>query len=453
MLRRLSSIIKIILVNVILLVIGLEIIGLGLFSFENGKLYYTSAKGPKTPVNKRKIKVLDAVFHPFFGYVHRQNPDWANNEGHGHPFITKSENCCDIPLIPENNQIVIGVFGGSVAREFGSYNRKYGEFQNLLETKYPQFKDKKITIWNFSMSGYRQPQQLMMLTYYVTMGQHFDAIINIDGYNEVYHGMLNAERGIELSFPGADVWGGMHTHLERLNMRFDDHTGVSSVYYESLHRSLIKEAALCTMASCYLVKRTLAEISKSKAKRIKATFENRWEKVSHFIRLIPDPENPGGESRKRNFKDPDKWYEYIANYWANASLLMQNICDRNGIMYFHLLQPNLHYKTKRKFPIKNRNNWTVKFTDPVVKGYPKLIEKAEYLKKNGVNIYFPMELFDDAKTDEIYMDDCCHYTDAGNKILTNYMAKQFDQSWKNLKNRELLHKKNSVNGTLTWPKL
>lgn len=222
----------------------------------------------------------------------------------------------------------------------------------------------------------------------------------------------------------------MHDHLERLNMQFDDHTGVSSVYFDSLARTAKRDADQCALASCFLINQILTGVYQSVADKKRASFGGEWEKVSHFIRRIPDPENPGGKSIKRNFKDPAKWYDYIGDYWASSSRMMHNLAERHGILYMHLLQPNLHFPTDRKFPIKNETPWTKKFAEPVVRGYPELIKRAEKMRADNINVLTPMKIFDAAKTDKIYIDDCCHYSDEGNRIVTEYIAEKFAEFWK-----------------------
>ncbi len=38
---------------------------------------------------------------------------------------------------------------------------------------------------NLGVAGYKQPQQLLALTYFLSLGAEYDLIINLDGYNEI----------------------------------------------------------------------------------------------------------------------------------------------------------------------------------------------------------------------------------------------------------------------------
>jgi hypothetical protein len=48
-----------------------------------------------------------------------------------------------------------------------------------------RFRGKEIVILSLATGGYKQPQQLMALTYLLALGAHFDLVINVDGFNEV----------------------------------------------------------------------------------------------------------------------------------------------------------------------------------------------------------------------------------------------------------------------------
>jgi hypothetical protein len=43
----------------------------------------------------------------------------------------------------------------------------------------------RFVIVNLALPGYKQPQQLMSLAWVLSLGAHFDAVINVDGFNEV----------------------------------------------------------------------------------------------------------------------------------------------------------------------------------------------------------------------------------------------------------------------------
>ena len=51
--------------------------------------------------------------------------------------------------------------------------------------------------------GYKQPQQALVLAYFLSIGQPFDLVINIDGLNEVALSPLNNQQNLDISMPSA----------------------------------------------------------------------------------------------------------------------------------------------------------------------------------------------------------------------------------------------------------
>jgi len=56
----------------------------------------------------------------------------------------------------------------------------YGDTFKKLE----EYQDKEVIVFTMAAGGYKQPQQLMALNYYMTLGAEFDILVNIDGFNE-----------------------------------------------------------------------------------------------------------------------------------------------------------------------------------------------------------------------------------------------------------------------------
>ena len=50
---------------------------------------------------------------------------------------------------------------------------------------HPRFANQEIVLLNTAVGGYKQPQPLMVVSYLLALGAHFDAVINIDGFNDV----------------------------------------------------------------------------------------------------------------------------------------------------------------------------------------------------------------------------------------------------------------------------
>ncbi len=65
------------------------------------------------------------------------------------------------------------------------------------------FKTRTLIPLCMAHEGYKQPQQLLVLSYFLSIGQPFDLVINIDGFNEVALSPLNNQQNLDISMPSA----------------------------------------------------------------------------------------------------------------------------------------------------------------------------------------------------------------------------------------------------------
>ena len=96
---------------------------------------------------------------------------------------------------------------------------------------------------------------------------------------------------------------------------------------------------------------------------------------------------------------------------------MNQLLELSGVPYFHVLQPNQYYTT-RVFTDEAKKiafNDGSPFKPGAQRGYP-LLEKA--LEPGALNA---LHIFDKVP-DPVYVDDCCHYTVAGNRLLADFVA-------------------------------
>ena len=73
-------------------------------------------------------------------------------------------------------------------------------FEALLEAD-PRFDGRTIAVVGQGRSGFKQPQQVALVNWMLGLGHPIDAVINIDGFNEVAFGMANARDATHPLFP------------------------------------------------------------------------------------------------------------------------------------------------------------------------------------------------------------------------------------------------------------
>ena len=432
--NKFKSNLAVLAINLALLLVGVEVASLIFYYSQEGKLFYARNNAPakiRKDLEKIGVRVGEESqdrsvmerLHPLFAYVLKQDafthPESGlkvNNYGffsaYDYPFVKTKE-----------NQYVIGVFGGSVANDF-AYNSFIDSLQGkgfvgYLKERIPALKDKEIIVLNFAGGGYKQPQQLLILNYFLAVGQEFDMVINIDGFNEVALSNLNNQGQIDVNMPSIQ-------HVQPLAGLANSDMSVmrSMVNISDLKNQLlkgIKNLEKCSLATCYSWNYF----------KVQNIFKQYQQEVVKYDRQIADNSKELGTNDTLVFftKMPevladDVAFEQMASTWYESSLAMHQITTDKNIEYFHVIQPNQYYKTNRVFSQDEKNIAIIPdhpYSTGVVKGYPLLLGKAEDLKKQGVNVFSALEVLDD-EPGLVYRDACCHYNEKGQAILFDAVA-------------------------------
>jgi hypothetical protein len=409
----------IVLVNVAIFCASAEALALGIFYYQHGWLFYVDPYRPTIArIEEGSGDALTAVgLHPYFGPTHRPGIPFdlppelrtgaaadvvaTNNFGFpshvNYPFSKTSD-----------RQFVIGIFGGSV----GAYFCRLGAAR--LEEVLRQsrlFSDREPVTLCFSHEGYKQPQQLLVLNYFLSIGQPFDLVVNIDGFNEVALGRINDQYGWDVSMPS-------HEHLDALINVINQGT-LTPAKLESLARivryrqqlnDLAERSNRSRLASVEFVLRHYYEFIRRRYDQERIRFDGlpSTRPANSPIHVTPNVRPRSGSAV----------YQDIAANWRNASVLMQQLLAARGIAYLHVLQPNQYYSTRaftaaEKATVFNDGS---PFKEGAANGYPFLEQALEPGALNAVHAF-------DTVREPVYVDDCCHYTVAGNRLLADVIAK------------------------------
>ena len=406
-------------VNVVVFCLAAELLALGSFYYEHGWLFYLDPYRPTiAPIQEASGDALTAVgLHPYFGPTHRPGIPFdlppelrtgeaddvvaTNNFGFpsrvNYPFSKTSD-----------RQFVIGIFGGSV----GAYFCRLGAARLEEDLRRSgSFNTREPVTLCFSHEGYKQPQQLLVLSYFLSIGQLFDAVINIDGFNEVALGRINDRYGWDVSMPS-------HEHLDAL--------------INVVNQSTLTPAKLESLARIVRDRQQLNDIAERSNRTRLASMEFGLRHYYAFLRRGYEqervrfnelPSNPPANSpihvtptvRPRTGA---VLYEDIAANWRNASVLMAQLLAARNIPYVHVLQPNQYYSTRAFTPAEKAIafNDGSPFKEGAENGYPFLEKALEPGALNAVHLF-------DAAREPVYVDNCCHYTTSGNRLLADLIAR------------------------------
>ncbi len=418
--NKAREILKITLINLAFLLVFLELGSLGWYFVKHKQFFYSREKTQNKSalgINLEGVRLNESIverFHPFFGFVQKPSGDFrpgfkVNNYGFISPY--------DYPFKKTSkNQFVIGVFGGSVASNYSIF-----EVQNKILPKYikqlPAFKDREFVILSFATGGYKQPQQLLILNYFLALGQEFDIVVNIDGFNEVALSNLNNKNNIDLAMPSLQ-------HILPLTNLANNSLSIEAMKATvriQENKARINQGLTnlqhCTLAACdaltsvyiqNLVNNYRTEVLQFEKERTKQTDEGSVIYINTNKSVLPD----------------SVAFDQMAQNWAKSSIFMNKVLSASNVPYFQVLQPNQYYQTKRVFSAAEKqiafNNETP-YAKAVELGYPALFKKLPNLEKNNINLVNAVNAFDQTK-DAVYVDSCCHYNQAGEVVFSNYVG-------------------------------
>ncbi|MBD0310141.1 MAG: hypothetical protein ICV80_19150, partial [Microcoleus sp. T1-bin1] len=343
-LEKSKNILIIIAVNLAIAFICLEALSLAFYFINQKQFFYTRTKAKEKVVEdieRLGIRVDESIverLHPFFGYV--MKPGAFTNEKlklkvNKHGFFSLYE----YPFVKTNkNQVIIGVFGGSVANNFAVDEYITRRLSNKLKA-YPEFANKEIIVLNFGNGGYKQPQQLLVLNYFLALGQELDLVINIDGFNEVALSNLNNKAQVEIGMPSVQ-------HIQPLTGLANNTLSpfaMSSIVQINENKKQLKagidklqtcQLALCHAVTSLEVKQLVNNYQQAVVKYDSQVKQSNLDTANSSIVYIPKADSV--------FEDAAA-FDKMASMWYKSSIGMNQILSSRNIKYFHFIQPNQYY--------------------------------------------------------------------------------------------------------------
>jgi hypothetical protein len=405
----------------VLFALGLmELASLGAILWSYGYLaeqrHFVAEQDPLAP---KTLSEHSMMIHPYIGMVYRPpqtSPHGADQQSYGISEYGFHDTASPIHQRAPG-RVIIGVMGGSVARQLVE------DSQELLArelAQHPQFQGRTFEFVHLALDGGKQPQQLMILNYLLTLGAEFDIIINLDGVNEsALPGMDNVPFGVSAAFPRkwnillAGV-GSRHMmlavgHLMVLKRQKHD----CAIWYDSFPLRYSPTGLLLWSIRNNRYDRLLIE---------------RQEAIS---RLSEQEGRFDTSGPQETFESEQQLLEHCVEIWARSSIQLHHLCRANGIRYFHFLQPNQYLVGSKPMGAAELNKATNKaspFARPVRIAFPLMQAQASRLTAAGVEFTDLTLVFVD-HPEPIYKDDCCHVTPRGDEIMAVAIAAKIKASW------------------------
>ncbi len=311
---------------------------------------------------------------------------------------------------PAAGRPVIAVTGGSVAFNFAE--AVAGELRQELLGTLPGFEHAAIV--NLALPGYKQPQQLLTLNYFLALGAHFDVVINLDGFNEVTLPLAeNLRRGVYPFFP--------RNWFFRVQA-FDPSTRLAVgelAYLLDLRRrraELFSRIPWRYSPTAGLLWTVLDRRSQRQVSGLELEIHDSSQQVADGYTVTGPPWRAA---------DVEASYRELVALWRRTSEQMHQLAEPRGIRYHHFLQPNQYLAGSKPMTAEERS------VAIQAKGYangrhaaaayPMLIEHGRQLAEQGVPFHDLTGLFA-AVEEPVYVDRCCHLNTLGRTLLTRAVA-------------------------------
>jgi len=414
------------------LVVGLlavEMLCVGYVFLTSGQLFYAMAPDAAKPAGKKRGNAFAkaAAIHPFWASSSRpgapvfrskwrerldlmildedKRPSWTKTVANNCGFAWRE----DYPAARgDDDELIVGFFGGSVAKLFCLLGE--GALADALAEE-PLLRNRKLRLVNLAKSGAKQPMQLNILGYFLSVGQPLDVVVNFDGFNEAALSIINWNAGIDASFP-REYPRGFAQMVQRPDperVRWQSEVFARSERVEEL-----------TLADHQRFSATLHVLNRVRLLGEQAEFDRlmkrRPEVSAEDSGVFASVNLDAGAGR-------DEMAERIADQWMRASVAMHGMASAHGAKYVHVLQPN-QYFSQREFDDEEREIAIVDdhpYSEGVRLVYPLLVQRMDGMRAQGVDVVSALDVLDDEPR-RVYADSCCHFTDVGNDIVARFMA-------------------------------
>lgn len=346
-----------------------------------------------------KWGTFSEVLHPYFGYVaepHQPEPFWRVSD---YGFILSDRPSPIVKRAP--GRFVVGVFGGSFA------NGTYLALKELLVRKFAGTGREVVAI-NFANGGYKQPQQVIILNTLMALGAEFDAVVNIDGFNEV--ALPPAElipQQVNPFFPRS--WDRRTADLVSVaTLRLIGQVEVLKQAQEEWARRF-RSSRLYLSPTLSLVWQYRDRALARRIFELSGALQAAGRDSSSYVSHGPAYEDRGEAAL----------YADLVACWERSSVQMRDVAVGSGARYYHYLQPNQYDPGSKVLSAEERRIAVTPghpYAKSVPQGYPLLRAGGGRLKAAGIAFTDLTQVFSSVP-ESIYVDDCCHVNGEGYALI------------------------------------
>ena len=350
-------------------------------------------------VKKKSIYYKDKqskyFVHPYFGLASIGDKKNAST-GIADDYLFHS-----VALSNKKDDIKVLLLGGSVAAFLSNSIEESGvskdnDFNTVFANKLnSHFGVNHFSVYNASILGGKQPQQLFKLLYLDLLGFKPDIVINVDGFNEL---ALTLSDNFDAKLPA--VYPRQHNRAIG-RTALDNECGDFSNYFVKSNSKI----AIFELVGLIIINNCHKEITVSPTD------------VPYWV--------------EENSKSYTQYVDESVAIWAKSSNKIYNFLKTKKINYIHVLQPNQYHLDSKPLSTIEKNEYLSfpYYGDHIAKNYHMLSKNL--IKSNNftdLRLIFKNE----SKTD--YADNCCHLNALGNSLLAREIIISNEDLFKRLLN-------------------
>ncbi|MBK7877122.1 MAG: hypothetical protein IPJ77_15485 [Planctomycetes bacterium] len=329
------------------------------------------------------------VVHPYVGIDTRRSLRAAEEEAQR--FLTGEY----------DDAFVLVVAGGSVAAELAGFAQE--DLRRAL-ARDPRLEGRAPVVLTAARGSLKEPQHATMLAYLFRIGWQPDAVVLVDGFNELALAYDNIEHDVHPVHPAYSGWAVVAARRSDLGREL---VLVAEIDHEARGARELADRALAGGWTRSALFGRFVESELRGAQR-------RWADASERYRTLVLGEQQRNPAKGPFFPDRDAAaLERVIACWREGSISVAGMCRERAIPFLHVLQPTLHDAGSKPLTEEERASATMPETwmRSVREHYPRLRAEGRALAEHGVAFADLSFVFRDF-TETTYFDGC-HFKGAG----------------------------------------
>ena len=375
-----------------------------LYIFTGENMYGEGYARYKATLEKAKQDICH-VPHPFLGQLNCDDMPVDQPISKGEPLLRMaSESTAEKP-------IRVLVLGGSVAAHLSknvssnkvippevAYNGQSLGYEQILQTVLnAHFDTDRFVVDNAALPGGKQPQQLFKLHYLLMLGERYDIVINVDGFNEIALPLIE-------------------------NRALGNH-----VAYPRSYSKLVESASTARSSACLVRANDYAR-------------NTSWHPLSEVAHLVfikwchravelegLGANNPIATVSGYTKADEQAVVEEEVALWQQATQAIAKLAPVYDFAYIHVIQPNQYVAGSKSLSEEEKEKYLAydHYGAPIRNHYHKLDFNTWPTPEQAVLLDLRHVFHNRAET--LYRDACCHLNNKGMALLSEAIAKKAEQ--------------------------